>query len=310
MTRAVRVAAVVLGVAAVVLAPFVLSDLNMRLTNLAIISAIAALGLTAAFGYTGLIQLGQATFVGIGGYTAAILTAKLGWSPWLALPVAIVLAGVSAALVGASMLRLKGHYLALATVGLSVSFEIVAKTWVSLTGGFDGISSIPPFAVAGVAIVNDRQVYWLFAILLSITCLMIYLIRASHLGRNMIAVRDDEIAAQAAGVDVWAIKVKAMAMAGVCGGLSGSLFAHYAAYVSPSDFSLVRSIEYLAIVIVGGETSIMGAVIGSLFFTYLPEWLRFFGKETYPTFFGLITLAVLILLPHGIMGLLRRSRLA
>jgi len=208
------------------------------------------------------------------------------------------------------MLRLKGHYLALATVALNVSFEIVAKTWVNLTGGFDGISGIPPLTLAGLSLADDRRIYWLFVGLLAVTCLVMSLIRASHLGRDMIAVRDDEIAAAAAGVDVWTIKVTAMTLAGLCGGLSGSLFAHYAAYVSPGDFALVRSIEYLAMVIVGGETSIIGAIFGALFFTYLPEWLRVFGKESYPSFFGLITLAVLILLPSGLMGFLKRSRLA
>ena len=305
MKRPVVFAAIAAGAIALVLAPFLLSDLNMRFANLAMISAIAALGLTVAFGYTGLILIGQATFVGLGAYTSAILTTRLGWSPWPAMVAAALTACVFAAVVGATMSRLKGHYLALATVGLNVSFELIAKTWVGLTGGFDGISSIPPLSVAGLAISGDRRIYWLLAAILVTACIFVAFVRYSHLGRNMVAVRDDEIAAQASGVNVWLIKVKAMAIAGFCGGVSGSLFAHYAAYISPSDFALVRSIELLAINIVGGETSIIGAVIGSLFFTYLPEWLRVLGKEAYPTYFGLITLGVLILLPNGIMGLLR-----
>ena len=305
MTRMARYAAIAAGAILVVLAPLVLSDLNMRFANLAMISAVGALGLTVAFGYTGLILIGQATFVGLGAYTSAILTTAHGWSPWPALAVAAVVAGVFAGLVGATMSRLKGHYLALATVGLNVSFELIAKTWVGLTGGFDGISGIPPLTLAGLTIGGDRRLYWLLAAILVLACALVAFIRNSHLGRSMIAVRDDEIAAEASGVNVRAVKVKAMAIAGVCGGVCGSLFAHYAAYISPSDFALVRSIELLAVNIVGGETSIIGAVIGSLFFTYLPELMRVFGKEAYPTYFGLITLAVLILLPNGIMGLLR-----
>jgi hypothetical protein len=117
-----------------------------------------------------------------------------------------------------------------------------------------------------------------------------------------------EIAAAAAGVSILGTKVAAFTLAGAYGGASGALYAHYAAYISPSDFALVRSIEFLAMAVVGGEASILGAVVGALFFTYLPEWLRVFGKETYPTFFGLITLAALILLPTGLVGLLKRLK--
>jgi branched-chain amino acid transport system permease protein len=296
--------------AAAVAAPFLLSDLDMRLTNLGLISAIAVVGLTFAFGYAGLIQLGQAAFVGLGAYMSALLAVRLGVSFWVGLPAGIAFAAICAALIGWPLLRLRGHYLALATVGLNVSLEIVTRSWVGLTGGFDGISGIPGIAILGWAADTDRRMYWVVLGFLLLACLLAWLVRHSHLGRAMIAVRDDEIAAGAAGVPVTGTKVAAFTLAGAYGGLAGVLYAHYAAYISPSDFALVRSIEFLAMAVVGGEASILGAVVGALFFTYLPEWLRVFGKETYPTFFGLITLAALILMPTGIVGLARRLRRA
>ncbi len=294
--------------AAAVGAPFLLSDLDMRLTNLGLITAIAVVGLTFAFGYCGLIQLGQAAFVGLGAYCSTLLATRAGLDFWVTMPIGVAFAAACSALIGLPLLRLRGHYLALATVGLNVSMEIVVRSWTSFTGGFDGISSIPGITVFGWAADADRKMYWVALGFLLLACGVALLIRRSHLGRAMIAVRDDEIAAAAAGVSILGTKVAAFTLAGAYGGASGALYAHYAAYISPSDFALVRSIEFLAMAVVGGEASILGAVVGALFFTYLPEWLRVFGKETYPTFFGLITLAALILLPTGLVGLLKRLK--
>jgi branched-chain amino acid transport system permease protein len=291
-------------------APFLLSDLDVRLTNLGLITAIAVVGLTFAFGYCGLIQLGQAAFVGLGAYCSTLLATRAGLDFWITMPIGVAFAAACAALIGLPLLRLRGHYLALATVGLNVSIEIVTRSWTGLTGGFDGISSIPGIRIFGWAADADRKMYWVALGFLLLACGLAWLIRNSHLGRAMIAVRDDEIAAAAAGVSITGTKVAAFTLAGAYGGLSGALYAHYAAYISPSDFALVRSIEFLAMAVVGGEASILGAVIGALFFTYLPEWLRFFGKETYPTFFGLITLAALVLMPAGLVGLLKRLKWA
>lgn len=304
------VALAALLAAAAVAAPFALPDLDMRLANLSLITAVAVIGLVFAFGYAGLIHLGQAAFAGLGAYASTLLSTRLGFGVSLSIPLAVLFAGLSAALVGLPMLRLKGHYLALAAVGLNVSLEIVAKSWVSLTGGFDGISGIPGFGLFGFALDGDRRIYWLLLAVVLACGALAWLVRNSPTGRAMIAVRDDEIAAAAAGVDLVRTKLTAFTLAGAYGGLSGALFAHYANYISPSDFALVRSIELLAMLIVGGEASIVGAVIGAFFFTFLPEWLRVFGKETYPTFFGLITLAILILMPNGVTGLARRLRLA
>ena len=292
-------------------APFVLSDLNIRLTNLAIIFAISVVGLVFAFGYCGLIHLGQAAFVGLGAYCSALLATKLGLDFWLSMPIGIVFAAVCAFLIGIPMLRLRGHYLALATVALNVSLEIVEKSWIGLTGGFDGVSAIPGIFLFGLKLEGDRRLYWLLLAFLVLCCLIVWLLRRSHLGRAMIAIRDDEIAAGAAGVDVVRLKVVSFTLAGAFGGLSGALFAHYAAYISPSDFALVHSIMMLSMLIVGGEASILGAVIGTFALRFLEEWIRevpaMLGlpqelKASYLGFFGLLMLCVLIFMPKGIVG--------
>lgn len=300
----------VLVAAAAIAAPLLLSDLDIRLTNLGLISAIAVVGLTFAFGYAGLIHLGQAAFVGLGAYCSTIIALRLGFDVWVSLPIGVAFSGACALLIAVPMLRLRGHYLALATVGLTVSLEIVEKSWTTLTGGFDGISAIPGFHILGRRLEGDREIYWLILAFLLAACLIAWLVRHSHLGRAMIALRDDEIAASAAGANVVRLKVLAFTLAGLYGGLAGGLYAHYAAFISPSDFALIKSIEYLAMLIVGGEASIFGAVLGTLVFTYLPEWLRFLGKESYPAYFGLLMLAVLIFMPRGLVGIARRLRLA
>ncbi len=309
MKRAGPIMLAVLVAAAAISAPFLLSELNIRLTNLGLISAIAVLGLTFAFGYAGFIHLGQAAFMGLGAYCSTILAVKLGLDVWVSLPIGIAFSGFCSFLVAVPMLRLRGHYLALATVGLNVSLEIVEKSWTKLTNGFDGISGIPGFHLFGRKLDGDREIYWLILAFLLLACLIAWLVRHSHLGRAMVALRDDEIATLTAGANVVRLKVLAFTLSGLYGGLAGGLYAHYAAYISPSDFALIKSIEFLAMLIVGGEASIFGAVLGTLVLNYLPEWLRFLGKESYPAYFGLFMLAVLIFMPKGLVGLARRLHL-
>jgi branched-chain amino acid transport system permease protein len=313
-TRWALVAAVAAAAAA---APLALSDLNIRLANQALIHAIAVVGLVFAFGYCGLIHIGQAAFVGLGAYGSTILAVKLGVDFWLSMPVGIAFSALSALLIGVPMLRLRGHYLALATVGLNVSLEIVEKSWIKLTGGFDGISGIPGIFFFGGKLDGDRRLYWLLLAFLAAGCAIAWLIRRSHLGRAMIAIRDDEIAAATAGVDVVRIKVLSFVLAGAYGGLAGALFAHYSAFISPSDFALVHSIMYLSMIIIGGEASIVGAVLGTFVLRFLEEWMRELPtalglgedmRSSYLAFFGLLMLGVLVFMPQGIVGTLAKWR--
>ena len=323
MKRSIWGLIVAVGVLAVV-AGFVLEGYYLRVLVLGLIAAIAVLGLNLVYGYCGLIHLGQAGFVGLGAYTSAILTTKAGWPISLSMPVAVLVTAIAAGVIAIPLLRLKGHYLALATVGVNVIFELVAKNWVELTNGYNGIADIPRLA----EVMSDGPPERIFLSVAVITLVVAILcsarLRESHLGRAMIAVRDDETAAMVSGVDVVNIRITAFILGAVFAAVSGVLFAHYAGFISPTDFGVPISILYLVMIIVGGEAVIGGVIAGALIMTFLPELLRdaadrliilgladdgIFVRlldEGYLAVYGLITLVVLIFMPRGLAGLVQK----
>jgi branched-chain amino acid transport system permease protein len=284
------------------LLPLLISGYGIRILNLAFISAIAVVGLNFAFGYAGLITLAQAGFVGCGAYATAILTTAVGLSPWLSIPLATAFSGLAAVLIGLPLLRLKGHYLALATLGFNVSFGIVATNWKSLMGGTDGISGIPALEIGSVSLGTDQRYFYVLWIALVAATWVAWRIRNSHVGLAMIAVRDDEIATATSSVGVTRIKVQAFALAAVYAGLSGALFAHMTNFIAPDDFALSHSIIYLAMLIIGGEGSIVGSIVGAIIVTFMPELMRDLGAA-YMIFFGCLMLLILIFLPKGLLSL-------
>ena len=250
----------------------------------------------------GLITLAQAGFVGCGAYITAILSTTLGLSPFLSIPTAVVGTGLIAIVIGLPMLRLKGHYLALATLGFNVSFVIVATNWKSVMGGTDGISGIPSIALPGWPIANDHRYYYVLWVALAAATWCAWRIRNSHIGLAMIAVRDDEIATGAASVGVTRIKLQAFALSALYAGLAGALFAHMTNFVAPDDFALGHSIIYLAMLIIGGEGSILGSIAGAIIVTFMPELMRDLGAA-YMIVFGSLMLLILIFLPKGLLSL-------
>lgn len=297
----------VAALAAALVLPHLLPAYDLRLMVLALISAVAVLGLGIAFGWAGLVQLGHAALIGVGAYTTALLSLRLGLGFWTALPLAVGLTSLLALLIALPMLRLRGHYLALATVGLNVTLEIVAKNWVGLTGGYDGLSDIPPISVFGRVLETDLEYYHLVLAFAAATALLTASLRASRFGRAMIAVRDDELAAGVAGVRVERTKLLAFVLSGALAAVSGCLYAHYSRYISPQDFDLLRSITLLVMLIVGGDTSVPGAIAGAIVLTFAPEWMRFLG-DAYLAFFGAAIVLVLVLMPGGIAQQVRRLR--
>lgn len=299
------------GAGAVALAialPAALPAYDLRVMTLALQTAIAVVGLGIAFGWAGLIQLAQASYIGIGAYTATLVTLRFGIGFWLVTPLAMLAAGLVALVFAGPLLRLRGHYLALATVGFSVTLDIVAKNWRSLTGGFDGISGIPGVFLGRHELVDDWEYYYLALAFLVAVALVAVALRHSGFGRAMIAIRDDELASGTAGVSIVRMKVAAYVIASALAGLSGSLFAHYSHFIAPQDFELVHSVTILVMLIVGGEASVSGAILGAVLVSFAPELLRFLG-EAYLAVFGAGVLLTLILMPDGIVGRLRQLRL-
>ncbi len=301
-----RLAAVGLAVLGL-LAPVLLGEYALRVMNLSLIASLAVIGLCIAFGWAGLIQLGQAAFVGVGAYGSAILSRDAGLPFWAAVPLAALLAGAAAVLIGFPMLRLRGHYLALATVGLNATAVTLVSNAGGWSGGYDGFSDIPPMRFGALVLQTDTQSYYLIWAVTVAVALGVLALRRSRYGRALVALRDDEMAACTSGVPPVAMKALAYGLCGVCAGLSGALYAHYAHYVSPGDFDLVHSITLLVMLIVGGETSVVGAVLGAVLLGFLPEWLRFLG-DGYLAVFGVGVLLVLVLMPQGLVGLLRQLR--
>ena len=287
--------------------PAVLDDYTVRVLNGAIIGAIAVLGLNFAFGYSGLMSMSQASFMGVSAYVLAILTTRFGLNVWLAVLVALIVTEIFVITAGRILLKLRGHYLALGTLGLNVSLTIIMLNWVEVTGGSNGIGSIPPLTVGTFAIAGDRAFYWLGIVVLMALAGLAVRIKESHTGRTMIAVCDDEISTSMTGMSVPRVKLTAFALSGLYAAIAGCLFATHMQFVSPDDFSFDKSIVFLSMLVVGGSGSIVGSILGATALTLLPELLRFVG-HAYLLVFGVLVLLVLTFFPGGLVGLLSLPR--
>ena len=294
-------AAVALGLALVAALPFAVT--TRYGTNLLILAAawsISTLGLTVLLGYTGQISLAQATFFGIGAYAVALGTSRWGIDWWLALPIGLAAAGAAGVVLGMTTLKLGGHYLAMVTICFQIIFSQIAINWVAVTGGPDGISGIrrPRFLVP----LDTAQRFAWFALgALFLVGVGVWLLKDSALGRSMRAVRENELAAEALGVDSLRVKVTAFALSAVIAALGGALYASGFRYISPDTFSLDQSIEVLAMVLAGGSEAVPGSILGGFLLTFLPEWLRDL-KSIYLIVYGAVIILVILFMPEGLWG--------
>jgi branched-chain amino acid transport system permease protein len=266
--------------------------------------AILAVGLNLLMGYAGQISLGHAAFFGLGAYSSAILTTRYGWNPWPALLAGLLLTGAVAFLIARPVLRLKGHYLAMATLGFGIIVHIVLVQTGALTGGPDGLSEIPPLSLFGWAVDSDLRWYGVIGVVLLLVVLLAVNLIESRTGRALRALHGSEVAAGMMGIDTAAAKTGVFVLAALTAGLAGSLFAHQQAFVSPDSFNFFFSIELVTMVVLGGMASTYGAIFGALVLTFLPELLVVF--EDYEVLiFGGILMSMMIFLPQGIAGGLR-----
>lgn len=294
---------VILLVIAIVLPSIVKSVYWINLLNLSMIFGICALGLNFVLGYAGQMSLGHAAFWGLGAYTSALLAVRLGWSPWLGLVGAILVTAAFSVVIGFPTLKLRGHYLAMATIGFGFIIQLVLVNWISLTMGSDGIPGIPSFGIGGFVFKSQAQVYYLILAVVLILCYIAYRIKNSRIGRAFIAIRENDMAAEALGVDTTRYKILAFCLAGVYAGIAGSLFAHSGSrYISPDTFSFDQSVMFLAMLVLGGSGTLWGAVIGSFLLTLLPEWLRFL-RDAYMAVNAAAIILIMIFMPSGIAGL-------
>ncbi|MGM0777215.1 MAG: branched-chain amino acid ABC transporter permease [Bacillota bacterium] len=253
--------------------PMFASDYIIGLATLCGIAAIGAIGLNILTGFTGQISIGVGAFLGVGGYTSAILTVKLGLSFWIAMPTAGIVTAIVGGLFGLPSLRLKGLYLAIATLAAQVIILFVISRWDALTGGTAGMVLSRP-ELGSFVFYSERSYYYLMFVVLVITALFTLNLFRSRVGRAFIAVRDRDVAAEVMGIDLFKYKVLAFIVSSFFVGIAGALLGHYTMVVSPELYSITVSIEYLAIILVGGLGSVFGSIYGAVFITLLPVVLR------------------------------------
>lgn len=265
--------------------------------------AIAVLGLTIVLGLCGQINLAQAAFFGLGAYAVGLGQIDYGLNFWACLLIGTGIAAGFGALLGASTLRLGGHYLAMVTISFQQIVTLVLINWIPVTKGPDGVRAIPrPGFLA------DGSTYLAFCIaMLAGLAFLVWRLRDTRLGRAMRAVRDNELAAGVAGIDVYRTKVTAFALSAILGGIGGGLFAGGFSYVSPDQFSFAESVVFLTMVLLGGVASPIGAVIGTGLLILIPEWLRFLKSipGLYLAIYGAAVILIVVFMPDGIWGFLR-----
>lgn len=266
-------------------------------------NAIVAVGLNLLIGYAGQISLGHAGFLGLGAYFSAITVSRFGWPPLLSLVVAAAVVGVLAFLVARPILRLKGHYLAMATLGLGIIISIVLNQEPEWTGGPDGMA-VPDFTVFGYTItpafINPIEWYVIVSVLLVLAVWLSLNIIDSPVGRALRAVHGSEVAAEVVGVDTTRFKVLVFVISAVFASIAGSLHGHYLGFINPAEAGFFHSVELVIMVVLGGMASTFGAVVGAAILTALPQLLTFL-EDFEHLIFGLIMMLVMIFLPKGIV---------
>lgn len=264
------------------------------------IHTLLAIGLNLLLGFAGQISLGQAAFFGLGAYLSGILTATHGWNPWLAMVTAAVAVGALAFAIGFPILKLKGHYLAMATLGFGIIVYIVFNEYVDVTGGPSGLPGIPNLAAFGVTFDNDlKNFYLIWGIALATILLTTNLVH-SRIGRALRAIHDSEVAAQVLGVNARLLKVQIFACSAVISCVAGSLYAHSVTFISPASFGFHFSVELLTMVIIGGLGSIYGSFLGAALLTLLPELLHTF-QDYDIVIYGLLLVTMTMFLPGGLV---------
>jgi branched-chain amino acid transport system permease protein len=273
------------------------------------IYSLVALGLCLLVGYAGQASLGQAGFYGLGAYSTGILTTRLHLNPWLAMVAGVLLTCAVAWAVGRPTLRLKGHYLAMATLGVGIIVQIVLQQAEPLTGGFGGMTSIPPLSVAGHAITGDLANLYLVWLAVIAGLAVARNVVDSRMGRALRAIHDSEVAASACGVDVARAKVKVFVLGAGYASVAGSLYASYISFISPDPFGLAFSVQLLVMVIVGGSRSVWGALLGAALMTALGQQIDKTEaiKSISDVVYGAVMILFVIFMPTGLAGLLQRA---
>ena len=277
-------------------APFMLHEYYVSILNLILVAVVGALGLNIIVGYAGQISIGHAAFMSVGAYTAANLAVRLGLPFWLTLPAGGLMAAAVGAIVGIPSLRIKGLYLAIATLAgqLIIEWTINHVPWIS--GGVQASIEVPRPSLFGTELRTQHQLYW-FLLFFAVVAIIgtLNLVR-SRIGRAFIAIRDQDIAAEIIGINIFRYKLLAFAISSFYAGVTGVLYTYYLGIANYEQFQIGVSIDYLAMIIIGGLGSVLGSIFGAFFVTLLPIVIRYAMEAFGGVFFDPQT--VLNLIPN------------
>ncbi len=267
------------------------------------IYSIVTMGLCLLMGYAGQISLGHASFFGLGAYISGVMTVRYGINPWLCLVLGMGVSAAVALLIGGPSLKLRGHYLAMATLAFCIIITVIFNESIAFTGGPDGLAFIPGLGIMGYALDSVVKYYyfvWGVALVVLLLCLNII---QSRVGRALRSIHGSELAAGAVGVNVAKYKICVFVFSAVVASIAGSLYAHYLNFINPASFDLFVSIKLLIMIMLGGMYSLWGAIVGATLITFLGyEWLHYF-EDAEVMVYGAIVLVIVIFLPSGVVSI-------
>lgn len=290
----------ILAVIIMVIPVFVESKYYFIVLNVIGLNTIVVVGLNLLIGFAGQISLGHAAFYGLGSYFSGTLTVNYGFPLWPAMLSGMLATGAIAYLIGYPSLKLRGHYLVMATLGFGIIINILMGELEQFTGGHDGLMGIPPLAIGGLAFDNDLKNFYLIWSFVFLFMLLARNLINSRVGRALRAIKGSEVAANSLGVNTADYKVKVFVLSAMFASISGSLYAHYITFISPSSYDFYYSIQVVTMVIVGGMGSLWGSLFGAGILTFISEALHV-AKQYHVIAYGIFLCLVLVFLPEGIL---------
>lgn len=307
--RRVALPTIVACAALVCVFPFVFSMYQTNIMITALIYVVVGLGLNIVVGLAGLLDLGYVAFYAVGAYSYALLNYHFGLNFWMALPIGACLAFFFGILLGFPVLRLRGDYLAIVTLGFGEIIRLVLENWNAFSFGPSGIANIPRPGIIGMDFSLRENTVFIYFLMVAMTLFTIFVVRRlqdSRIGRAWIALREDETACQAMGIDKTRTKLSAFAMGATWAGMGGVMFAAKTTFINPTSFTIWESIIILCVVVLGGMGSIVGVIFGALVLILLPEYLRAFS-EFRMLIFGVMLVMMMVFRPGGIVSAERRT---
>ncbi|HER62571.1 MAG TPA: branched-chain amino acid ABC transporter permease, partial [Desulfobacteraceae bacterium] len=289
--------------------PHIFSTYQTNIMVTALMYVMLGLGLNIVVGVAGLLDLGYVAFYAVGAYSYALLNLHFGIGFWTALPIGAILAAAFGIVLGFPVLRLRGDYLAIVTLGFGEIIRLILENWNEFSQGPSGISGIPRPGFFGIELSLDQAIiylYYLMILLVMFTIFVVNRLQNSRIGRAWFALREDEIACQAMGIDKTRTKLTAFALGATWAGMVGVIFAAKTTFVNPASFTFLESAIILCIVVLGGMGSIVGVTIGAFVLILLPEYLRAFA-DFRMVVFGAILVVMMVFRPQGLISNIRRT---